>query len=129
MTTPQLAGKTVLVVEDEYFQAMEAKEWLEDAGARVVGPSGDPQQIATFLTGLRVDAAVVDVNLGHGADFTVPLDLRRRGIPFLLVTGYDCDVLPEELAAMRCMSKPATKARLIEAVGGILEASEPATAR
>ena len=36
----ELEGRRILLVEDEYFQALDTKRCLEDAGAEVIGPAG-----------------------------------------------------------------------------------------
>lgn len=110
----------MLLVEDEYFQAMDAKSWLELAGAQVIGPATDGTQAASLLPGHRIDAAVVDVNLGAGADFAMGRELRRLGIPFLFLTGYDYTVLPEDLEDVRCLNKPADAREVVAALGDLL---------
>jgi CheY-like chemotaxis protein len=71
-----LAGFDVLVVEDEYYQAQDCCEWLRSAGATVAGPARSGADAKYILDRAKVDAAVVDINLGRGPDF----ELASRGL-------------------------------------------------
>jgi CheY-like chemotaxis protein len=95
-TQAELAGFYVLVVEDYYYQARDCCEWLRDAGAIVAGPVGDAGDAKDILDRQRVDAAVVDINLGQGPDFQVASHLADKGVPFIFATGYDESVIPAE---------------------------------
>ncbi|HET9444964.1 MAG TPA: hypothetical protein VFO35_01815, partial [Steroidobacteraceae bacterium] len=58
-----LQGLSVLVVEDDYFIAIEMCSALRAAGADVIGPARD---LATGLAAIRnerVDCGVLDINL------------------------------------------------------------------
>src|SRR5262249_62246067 len=58
-----LAGKRLLVAEDEPLVALALQSMLEEAGADVVGPAKSLQE-AEALKGDSVAAAVIDINLG-----------------------------------------------------------------
>lgn len=83
-----LAGRRVLVVEDEPLVALETAAVLRDLGCVVIGPA------ATFEEGLRLaeggglDAAVLDVNLLGVTSFPIADLLARRRVPVIQVTGY-----------------------------------------
>lgn len=85
-----LAGRRLLVVEDEYFLADEMAGALAAAGAEIVSWVGDRSEAADMIdSGRPIDAAVLDINL-HG-EMAYPLAdaLRMRDIPFVFATGYD----------------------------------------
>lgn len=93
-----LAGKHVLVLEDEPLIAMVLADTLHDAGCSVIGPAHDVEQALKLIDAGRLDAAVLDVNLGAGITSAPVVDsLKARGIPFVFATGYgekglrDCD--------------------------------------
>ena len=64
--TEVLAGKRVLVLEDEPLIAMVLVDILEEAGCTVVGPAHDADQAAKLIAESEIDVAVLDVNLGSG---------------------------------------------------------------
>ncbi|MBE7246447.1 MAG: response regulator, partial [Actinomycetospora chiangmaiensis] len=64
--TGSLAGRRILVVEDEYIIAVEVKRWLLAAGCDVLGPVPSVDQALDLVEDRRPDAAVLDVNLGDG---------------------------------------------------------------
>ena len=62
---PNLAGRRILVVEDEFLLALDMETHLEAAGAEVVGPVPSLGDAALLLAiAPRLDGAVLDVNLG-----------------------------------------------------------------
>ena len=77
MTTGPLSGRTILLVEDEYFQALDTVSWLEEAGATVIGPVGNRESCAEYLRDDRFGSAIVDITLGFGPEFSVADELAR----------------------------------------------------
>lgn len=108
----------ILLVEDEYVLAYHLADTLEAAGACVLGPHAT---VADALAGLeaatRVDAAVLDVNLGGEAVFPVADALHARGVPFVFVSGYDRTALPPRYADVPNCIKPVTLAAVVDALG------------
>lgn len=114
---PSLEGCCVLVVEDEYLLADEVSRALESAGARVLGPAATVSSaMALLASSARVDAAVLDVNLGGETVFPVADALRLRHVPFVFCTGYDDWALPASYqGAIRC-EKPVAAEALLDAL-------------
>jgi DNA-binding response OmpR family regulator len=101
-----LHGLCVLVVEDDYFIAIEMCGALRAAGADVVGPARD---LATGLAAVRderIDCGVLDINLHGRMAFEIATELRARGIPAIFATGYDSSSIPPELADVIRLEKP-----------------------
>lgn len=117
-----LAGKRILVLEDDFYLADDEKALLEEAGAEVVGPFGSRTSMTELDKALPVDGALVDINLGNGPSFAFAHSLRERGIPFVFVTGYDAAVIPAELADMPRIEKPVRPRSLVAA---LVEQVEP----
>ena len=83
-----LAGRRILVVEDEYLIAMEVKRWLLAAGAEVIGPVPSVDQALDLIEHNDLDAAVLDVNLGDGERvYPVAEKLAALSVPYLFSTG------------------------------------------
>jgi ActR/RegA family two-component response regulator len=88
MTHP-LAGKRVLIVEDDNILAMNLVEELAAEGAKAIGPAGTVDGALKAIKNADVDGAIVDINLGGGsAAFPVADALADRHIPFVFATGY-----------------------------------------
>lgn len=116
--SPDLAGRTVLVVEDDYYIASDIATALKAAGADVIGPCPSEEATREVLDTETPTHAVVDLNLGGGGPrFGVAHLLQDRAIPFIFLTGYDCDVIPEQLAKAPCLLKPTPFPSIVEAVG------------
>jgi DNA-binding NtrC family response regulator len=86
-TNRVLAGRRILVVEDEPIVAWDLAETLASYGGEVVGPAHDLPQ-AEKLSQEPLDGAVLDVNLGDQKVFPVADALAERRVPFCFVTGY-----------------------------------------
>ena len=83
-----LAGKHVLVVEDESLIALLLVDALEDAGALVVGPCYTLEECLRACRSEHVDAAVLDVDLAGRDVFPAADALRERHVPFLFHTAH-----------------------------------------
>jgi DNA-binding response OmpR family regulator len=87
---------SLLMIEDDYYQATDAARALPGAGAEVMGTCPTAEAARDELEERRPDAVVLDVNLGLGPAFKLAETLKDRGISFVFVTGYDQQViLPE----------------------------------
>jgi DNA-binding response OmpR family regulator len=111
-----LQGLCVLVVEDDYFIAIEMCSALRAAGADVIGPTRDLETGLAALDGERIDCAVLDINLRGRMSFQIATELRARGIPAIFATGYDASMVPAELADVTRLEKPVDLAALCRAV-------------
>lgn len=116
-----LAGKRILVVEDEYFIASDLKRALIGAGAEVIGPTGEVAKGVELVVTDGIDAAVLDVNLEIADSYPIADALMARGTPFLFLTGYDGWAVPEGYRDAPRMTKPfqmeAVLLRVSELVG------------
>ena len=84
----RLAGRRILIVEDEVIIGMMATDMLEDLGATVLGPAMNIDQGVSLAESEAADAALVDINLdGTRSDAIVDV-LERRGVPVIFTTGY-----------------------------------------
>lgn len=101
-----LKGVRVLIVEDWLPLAIEAKDRLETAGARVVGPVGRLARALELAEAAEFDVALLDIDLNGERVFPVARLLQSRGIPFILMTGFGSPGLPDELRGLRVLEKP-----------------------
>lgn len=100
-----LQGKRVLVVEDEVLLAMMLEDVFTDAGAHVIGPTGTVEQAIALIDSEVIDVALLDVCLRDKRSDPVAEVLRKRGVPYVLATGYN-NPRGAELASAPTLQKP-----------------------
>lgn len=83
-----LAGKSVLLVEDNLIIAMDGEDILGRLGAERVTTAGTVADALEILVSQRFDLAVLDVNLGNEMSFPIAEKLASEGIDFVFATGY-----------------------------------------
>lgn len=109
---PGLAGRRILVVEDEAVIAMMIERCLLDLGCIVVGPVGKLTAALALAEKEDIDIAVLDVTIRGGNIYPVAKILQARGIPFVLASGYADWALPEGLQDQERLVKPFSMAEL-----------------
>ncbi len=102
----RLSGRRILVVEDEALVAMLVEDALLEAGAQVIGPVATVAQALALLERETPDAAVLDLNLAGENSTPVADALVKRGLPFVVATGYGAEGLPPNHARVPVLAKP-----------------------
>ena len=121
----RLRGLRVLIVEDELVIAMELEDLLKDLGCVSLDPAPTVKKALRALDGDRPDVALLDVNVQGERITPVAEALHERGIPFLLVSGYGSERLPEEaLRGATHLRKPVDSRRLARALVEVLQRHE-----
>jgi CheY-like chemotaxis protein len=113
---PHVAGLSILVIEDNFLLARELEQALRDAGCAVQGPLATEPEALAFVEGHahEVDGVLLDVNLQGVKATAVADELVGRDIPFIIVTGYEYDVLPPTLRKGDYVAKPISMADLLK---------------
>lgn len=101
-----LAGRRVLIVEDESLIAMFLEDTLTDIGCRVAGVAARYHDALAKAKSLAFDVAILDVNLDGESSFPVAEALVERGKPFLFSTGYGGGTIPPPLRSAPVLQKP-----------------------
>jgi DNA-binding response OmpR family regulator len=111
-----LAGRTILIVEDEFMIATDLADLLTSEGATAIVAStmSDAMQKADD-PGIRV--AIVDHKLGRETTGAVCARLKARNVPFILYTGYGETVAD---GAGAVLQKPAMRSELLSALQALL---------
>ena len=115
--------KSIMILEDEPFIAMDLQYAFQDAGAQA-SVAATCTDAFTLLEEEKIDAAVLDVNLGRGTTCEpVALALRDAGIPFVLHTG-DLDRQGEHLRSLDApvLPKPTVAREVAERVLRLIDA-------
>jgi CheY-like chemotaxis protein len=116
MSGSEIAGRRILVVEDEMLIAMVIEDAVHDSGGQVVGPAATLEKALKLVEEEGFDAAILDVTIRGGKVYPVAELLLKRGIPFVFASGYGDWALPEELRDKPRLTKPFTAAALEEQV-------------
>lgn len=104
----RLTARRVLLVEDSPVLGEVVAAMLADLGCQVVGPIGNMAYALEAAAGEPLDAAVIDLNIRGGKVYPVARTLSRRGIPFLVVSGYGDFSMPDEWRDRPTLTKPFT---------------------
>jgi CheY-like chemotaxis protein len=115
-SSDNLAGRRVLIIEDEALVAMLIEDVLADVGCEVAAIASRFQAAMEKATSLDFDVAILDVNL-HGQR-TIPIAeaLVDRGKPFIFATGYGATSLPAQLEGVPVLHKPFQRRDLEQAL-------------
>lgn len=93
-----LGSRSVLIVEDEAFIAIDLAHVVAELGGRVVGPVASIAAAMRLLDEQLVAAAILDASLLDGDSTPVALRLVRENVPFVMHTGTG---VPPDVAAVR----------------------------
>ena len=96
----------VLVVEDELAIAEDIAEIIVRAGGKVLGPVPTVSRALKLIERERPDLATLDSNLRSESAAPITSRLQDLNVPFILVTGYSDEALPEQLRADSDGSRP-----------------------
>ena len=117
--TMPLAGRAILVIEDEPVIALQLETQLNAVGARVYS-AGRLRDALHMAEHPALAAAVMDYRLGADDSGAVCRRLVELGVPFLFYTGFNDEAAFRRFPAAPVVSKPVDGAVLIDAVAGLL---------
>jgi DNA-binding response OmpR family regulator len=100
----RLAGKRILIVEDEQMLVDYLADTIVAEGAEVIEP------VATaaldVIANTPVDGVTLDLKLAGEMTFQVADALAARNIPFIFLTGYGAADVPARHANVTRVEKP-----------------------
>jgi DNA-binding response OmpR family regulator len=112
---------SVLLLEDEYLIALDAKQILQTLGidkVEIVATLDDAEKRAEDG---QFDLAVLDVNINGRFSFPIARTFGKRGIPVVFASGYELrDRTLLDFENVVCITKPYTSACLKKAVSAAL---------
>ncbi|WP_235919027.1 response regulator [Aureimonas psammosilenae] len=103
---PSFAGRSILVVEDEYMLAQELGNELTRVGGFAVGPVPSVEEALGLIETKALDGAILDVNLGDEKAYPIADRLRQRSVPFIFATGYEAGAIPAAYDNVPRVMKP-----------------------
>jgi len=116
-------GKRVLVVEGEYFVAMDLSAELTRRGYTVVGPAPTIEKARALVREGPLCGAVLDMCLRGRPVFEVVRDLLSDDVPFLFVSGYSAPDIPSWVPPRLRYTKPLDAAEVAHAVDRMTESA------
>ena len=120
--TGDLAGRSILVVEDQMMVLMSIEAALHDEGCNSTSV-GTVEGALALIGHTPFDAAMLDINLHGENSFPIADALAALGIPFIFSTGYgEC---AGRFVGAHVLRKPYLQGNLVAALRGLL-ASTPA---
>lgn len=96
----------ILVVEDEFLVAALLEADLAAAGCTVVGPFTNLGSAMQAVHDEAFDLAVLDVNLNGEMVYPLADVLSARAIPFVFLSGYGAQSVPEKYRPAPRIAKP-----------------------
>jgi DNA-binding response OmpR family regulator len=112
----RLAGKMILVLEDEPLIMMMIEDMLDDAGARFAG-ARTCHEALQLTENFTFDGAILDRRIGDGDCREVAQKLQDLGTPYVLATA---DSGGDDLGAAVVTLKPYTADGLVNSLLAIL---------
>ena len=110
-----LAGKHLLIVDDEPLLAFDLAELLSVHGASIVGPH---HNLADAIRCVehdddRIDCALLDIQLGQDLVWPLADLLSERGIPHIFISAQcGSPAIADRLAGRPCLAKPVSTKQL-----------------
>lgn len=109
----------VLVVEDDGLIAADLAATLEELGYTPVGPAATLEEAYRLMeSGERLEAALLDVNVGGTMSWPLADRLAAAGVPVIFASGYATDALPPQVKDH--LQKPYTSQQLDQALKRVL---------
>lgn len=107
----------ILIVEDEFFVAMDLESTVRDLGATVAAVCYELGTALEVAKSAEIDAAILDVDLSGEVVYPVADILLQRGIPFVFHTGHVSKAeLHSRYANAPVCRKPSTSEDLSNAI-------------
>jgi CheY-like chemotaxis protein len=114
-----LAGKRVLVVEDEFIILLDIQGILEAAGAASIVTASRLADALTIVAAQaeRLDVAVLDLKLDKDSSAPIAERLAAAKVPLVFLTGSPADkLIAKEHGAAPVVGKPFDGAALLAAL-------------
>jgi CheY-like chemotaxis protein len=105
---------SILMIEDEFLVAAEIRFHLNGGGFHEVEHAATERDALAAIAARDWEAAVVDANLDGVGVERIADALQKKGIPFVIVTGYGRKGLPQAIADVPVIDKPFRPGTLLD---------------
>lgn len=115
-----LAGRRILVVEDEMLVLIMIEDMLADLGCESVTAAATVNQALAAIDTQIFDVAMLDMNLNGSDSYEVAEALGTRGVPFVFSTGYSGRDMRDGYGDRPVLKKPFMDKELVEILTRLL---------
>jgi CheY-like chemotaxis protein len=116
-----LAGKDVVLVEDQALIAMDIEDVLRKLGASSVRPFSNIAEALAGIVASVPHCAVLDLNLAGETSAEIADALLAKSVPFIFATGYrDAAMIPDRFRHIPVIRKPLSERDLAEQLSAVL---------
>lgn len=113
--------KTILIVEDDPFIAMDLQDTFEEAGYTVLGPVASVDPGLKILKETTPDVAMLDYNLGKETSIPIAHKLDEVETPYVFLSGQVKEVVTANTnLSHQIVVKPFNPQRLIALIEGLV---------
>ena len=117
-----LQGLEILLVEDSRSVADALKQHLELLGAQVTGPAATIAEATKLILERLPDVAFVDFHLRGGDSSGLIAQLRKKGVPVIVLSGSFEFPAPASLEGVTMVEKPISEAQILQYLKPMLKA-------
>ena len=114
--------KTILIVEDDPFIAMDLQDTFEDAGYTVLGPVASVVPGLKLLREAKPDVAMLDYNLGSETSIPIAYKLDEEAVPYVFLSGQvEKVVSANTMKSYEVIAKPFNAEKLIARINQLAQ--------
>ncbi len=108
-----LSGHRILLVEDEFFIALEVTRIVREAHGEVAAHAPSLVRALKLADTPNLSLAILDFRLGSKDSLPVAAKLYAAGVPFIFHTASNIPLLSEIWPRVPIVPKPAAPGRLV----------------
>lgn len=112
--TDALQGRRILILEENAEVADLLAAMVTGFGCKVLGPVERFDDAMELISGVNVDAAILDVSIKGKISFVLADELRRKGTPFAFASGNKTPESIELYAPAAVITKPYARAYIFQ---------------
>ena len=113
--------KTIMIVEDDPFIAMDLEDTFLESGFEVVGPFANVHSGLKALKECLPDVAMLDYNLGLETSIPLAEVLYEDAVPYLFLSGQvDRVIIDHNLPPRPIITKPFVAEKLVGMVNNLI---------
>jgi CheY-like chemotaxis protein len=111
---------SIFLVEDEALIRPMLADMMGELGHVVVGEASNIEIAQRLAETADFNLAILDINVAGCNIWPIAETIERRGLPFLFMSGYASDSLPEAFHDRPVLNKPCTIQKLKQAIDRLL---------
>ena len=120
----RLAGRRILIVEDEAMISALIEMIVGEAGCSIVGPVATLERALQVIKDGEIEVALLDVRVNGRDVYAVADALSARGIPMIFISGYARPQLPPRYSHRPYIAKPFTPDTILMRLDEIIAGNE-----